>query len=223
MGGFSPILPREIAGEPATPPPFRELGSAAAPVGAQVELSRMQQLERMLREVQGRSELIERETYDKAYAAGEKAGLALGRKRAEQSLQELSDTLAAADAQLRQMERQLSEAAIDIAELVLAQLLGEVTRSDRARLLASVRRAATLLPHTEGLSLALHPDEIEAYGRLLGDEQPHNRWRLLADPTLAPGSCRLLSRHNDLTIDPQQALGEAMAQVRLAFAAPASD
>ncbi|MES0371706.1 MAG: hypothetical protein ABUK11_05450, partial [Mariprofundaceae bacterium] len=61
--------------------------SAADIVGgtaAGAEVQRMDQLEKMLQEAQGRTETVEREAYDKAYNAGEKAGLVLGGKRAEQ-------------------------------------------------------------------------------------------------------------------------------------------
>jgi len=48
---------------------------------AKPEPDRMQQLEKMLAEKHDSQAAIERDAYDKAYAAGEKAGLALGRKR----------------------------------------------------------------------------------------------------------------------------------------------
>ena len=106
------------------------LGVTAADVtGAEVQ--RMDQLEKMLQDAQGRAEVVEREAYDKAYAAGEKAGLALGEKRAEQIVEAMEECLKRAENEAALMRQSCVDAVVDISQLVVEQLVGELP--DRRR------------------------------------------------------------------------------------------
>lgn len=173
----------------------------------------MAQMERMLQEAQGRAESVEREAYDKAYAAGEKAGLALGEKRAEQILEAMQRSLKQAQSECLKMRQSCVDAVVDIAQSITEQLVGRLVDEDRQALLNAAKRAADLLPRTGELRLAVHPDDRASFERLLGEEEMN--WRLHTDAHVEPGTCRIVSKDQDAMIDPVRAVADAVQQIRV--------
>ncbi|MDX8403916.1 MAG: FliH/SctL family protein [Mariprofundaceae bacterium] len=221
-------LPIEIIegnGSPVANSPFPALkGGVAAPAGISAaeivgttgaESGRMDHLEKMLQEAQGRTETVEREAYDKAYGAGEKAGLALGEKRAEQVIEAMEVCLKQVESEASRMRQSCVDAVVDIAQLVVEQLMGEILEQQKETLFKAAKRAAEQLPEVSQLKLAVHPDDIQSFERLLQEERPD--WRLYADPTITQGTCRLVSKQQDALIDPARAIADSIQHIRVAL------
>ena len=177
--------------------------------------NRMQQLEAMLHEAQGRAEIIEKEAYDKAYLAGEKAGMALGKKRGEQLLGSLQESLQDATDELTAMRQSFAEAAMDVAGFIASQILTDALDSDHSRLWEIARQAATCLPDVSGLHIAVSPDDYDLFKRLL--EAESSMAVLSSDATIASGSCRIISSQQDMLIDPVGAVQNCLEQLRPAL------
>jgi len=182
---------------------------------ASPESQQLNQMEQMLREAQGRAESVEREAYDKAYAAGEKAGLALGQKRAEQILESMEHALRQAETESAHMRRSCVDAVVEIAQVIVERLMGEVIAEQKEALFHAATRASEQLPDISGLKLAVHPDDYQTFERLIKEEHPD--WRLYMDGNVAQGTCRLMSKHQDALIDPVRAVTESMQQIRIAL------
>ncbi|MDX8395667.1 MAG: FliH/SctL family protein [Mariprofundaceae bacterium] len=203
--------------QPNKPLPYPVFGESAAAVAsaampASAEVQRMQQLEQMLQESQGRAETVEREAYDKAYAAGEKAGLALGEKRAEQILELLQQHLNQAEIQTQQLKDHCVDAVMDITQALTEHLVGEMMQEQRDTLFKAAQRAAEQLPDAGKLRLAVHPDDIESFNRLIQEQD--SDWKLHVDTNITAGSCRLISEHQDALIHPSEAIIEAVKLIR---------
>ncbi len=193
--------------------PFAAAGSSGAVHAPESSgANRMQQLEAMLAEVQGRAEIVEKEAYDKAYLAGEKAGMALGRKRAEQTLEELNQSLGSAEDSLQAMQASFAEAAMDVAGYIARALVGDVLEQEPAKLWAIAREAAGQLPDTDGLRIAVSPDDYASFKRLMADEG--SMLPLASDPAVADGTCRILSSQQDILVDPVAAVDDYLQQLR---------
>jgi len=185
----------------------------SAPVLA-AEEQRMQELERMLQEAQGRAEIMEREAYDKAYAAGEKAGMALGAKRAEQSLEHLDVFLQQAEAQVRSLSDACNDTVLDIAQAVIEHVLGELGEQRYEMMLTAVQRAALEMPSVSDLLLLVNPDDMRVFERLM-EEGNIGQWRLRAQADVPSGCCRLISQQQDIQVDPEQAVKTTLEQLRM--------
>jgi flagellar biosynthesis/type III secretory pathway protein FliH len=157
--------------------------------------------------------MVEREAYDKAYAAGEKAGLALGEKRAEQIIEAMENCLKQAEYEASRMRQSCVDAVVDIAQLVVEQLMGEILEQQKDALFKAAKRAAGQLPDATTLKLAVHPDDMQSFERLLQEERPD--WRLYVDPAIAQGTCRLVSQHQDALIDPVGAVADSIQHIRM--------
>jgi len=181
-----------------------------APIGAdhhhhdQSSASRMQQLETMLKEVQGRAEIIEKEAYDKAYLAGEKAGMALGKRRGEQILNSLQDSLNDTGSALAAIKQSFADAAMDVAGFIAKQIIAEAVQDNQARLWDIAKQAAAQLPDAASLTIAVSPDDFFAFKRLLEDSD--SLAVLSSDPAVQNGTCRIISSQQDILVDPVAAV-----------------
>jgi len=175
--------------------------------------NRMLQLEQMLQEAQGRAEIIEKEAYEKAYMAGEKAGMALGKKRGEQILEALQQSLQSAEQQINAIKDAFPEAIMQVASHIAEQIIGDKLTQESAGLLEIARQAATQLPDTEHLRIAVSPDEFALFKRML-DEDNDNALKLCSDASVTDGTCRIISSSQDILIDPIAAVSRYIHQLK---------
>ena len=216
-----PVTEDKALHQAALPSSIYPTLGAATPVAIEMstpvqaaEEQRMQELERMLQEAQGRAEVMEREAYDKAYAAGEKAGMALGAKRAEQSLEHFDTLLQQAEAQVRNLSDACNDTVLDIAQAVIEHALGELGEQRYEMMLASVQRAALQMPSVSDLLLLVNPDDMGVFERLIKEDNI-GKWRLRAQADVPSGCCRLVSQQQDIQIDPEQAIKTMIEQLRM--------
>jgi len=212
----SPFPPLGMMPMPAEIPPTTAVAATSA------EELRMQELERMLQEAQGRAELMEREAYDKAYATGEKAGMALGEKRAEQTLESLALFVGQAEEKLKGLEEVCAEAALDIAQAVVQHVLGGMDEQRHAMLFSAVEKAALQFPDLSGLKLLVHPEDLQVFEGLL-DASKFEGWRIKASHEVEVGCCRLLSHQQDIQIDPHAAVQQSIDALRVRLQSPVQD
>lgn len=204
----APSSPYPVLGEPS--PARAEMSSQVLPA----EEQRMQELERMLQEAQGRAEVMEREAYDKAYATGEKAGMALGAKRAEQSIEHLDRLLQQAEEQVRNLSNACNDTVLDIAQKVIEHVLGELGEKRYEMMLVAVQRAALQMPSVSDLLLLVNSDDLAVFERLI-KEDSIGMWRLRTQADVPPGCCRLISQQQDIQVDPEQAVRTTLEQLRM--------
>ena len=180
------------------------------------EKKRMEELDLVLQEARGRAEIMEREAYDKAYAAGEKSGMALGEKRAEQTLDQLDGLLKQAELQLGGLEHMCREAVLDIAEAVVKQVLGNVDESRHIMLVQAIEREAFQFPDMNQLILMVNPSDLEAIVALLPGT-PMADCRIHAQQDVEEGGCRLMSVNQDVMINPMTAMHASFDLLRQNF------
>jgi len=214
------LMDEDVQQTTPTDSPFPELASRVmktpqtmpmAQMSGSPEERRVQELEHMLQEAQGRAEIMEREAYDKAYAAGEKAGMALGQKRAEQSLEQLEKIMVQAEQQLADLEHQCTHIVLGLAQAVMTHVLGDEKEQWHTFLLSAIERAALQFPSMQGLTLQINPDDMQAFENVVHPESM-GEWRLQSEPSVTIGTCRLMSTQQDIHIDPYQAIADVVSQ-----------
>jgi len=204
-------LPRKALAKTksALPFPYREFASQQMEKG---EPDRLQQLEQMLSGNQERAAEMERKAYDKAYASGEKAGLALGKKRAEQILDQMQHVLGAAKSQIDEIRGAACESIIDISGAISEWLIGEITENERGRLLEMATKTACKMPEMHDMKIAVHPDVFTQFEKLLHEsDSPHP---LIADARVAPGCIRIFNKTQDALIDPATSIADGIAYIK---------
>lgn len=188
------------------------LGNAARKQGS-IEETRLQALEKMLHEAQSRTSIIEQEAYDKAYAAGEKAGLALGEKRAEQALALLQSVVEQAQGELSNLKHESMDAVLDISKAVVEHALGECDGGMEKVLEKSVEQAMQSFDLDDGMGLTLlvNSHDLAMFSRLTSLPE---QYKVKASKEISAGTCRLISQGQDALIAPKESMRKAIIRLR---------
>jgi len=211
---LAPLPLKVIEGVPSSFP-FGELKTSPAIIPP--ETDRMKQLEQMLHEAQGRAGIIEKEAYDKAYRAGEKTGIDLGKKRAEQFIASMETLLRQSEDELARMHGHINETVLEIADAVIHHVVGTMVEDHPGYLKQMVEQCAQRLPAYDTLKLAVAPENMSMIETLLENGLQDNTSqdiRLIPDDSVRPGTCRIMAETNDILIDPHAAITECMQHIR---------
>ncbi len=128
------------------------------------------------------------ELQDQAAREGYSSGLAQAQARADR-LSALVQSFAAARTRF---EDQVAEDLLQLALEIAAQIVRTALKVRPELILAVVREALRLLPSAQGDSLlVLNPLDAEIVETQLAEELKGGGWRVVADPSLAAGGCRI--------------------------------
>ena len=180
------------------------------------EKKRLVELEEMLSEAQSRTAIVEQEAYDKAYAAGEKAGLALGEKRAEQILESMAKILTEAERELYRLQYKSVDVVMELTEAITREVVGQSPKDVQKVLEHGVAQAIEQLDMSEGdkLVLSVHPHDLEMFKRI---HPLPVKISIDADGKVEQGSCKLLTKHHDILIDPKGMIDKALQHIKQQF------
>ncbi|MBF0123840.1 MAG: hypothetical protein HQL60_00730 [Magnetococcales bacterium] len=153
-----------------------------------------------------RMEQLERDTYQKVFAAAEQAGLEMGLKKREQ---ELSILLPRVEQLIRGLEQlpprifAVSEQfLVEVAIVLVRELLQHELAIQPDGLVARVRKVLSQVVSQDHLTLYLAPQDVE----LLTGMAEFRRLRVVADETVSAGSVRVESSFGGVAYDLSQQL-----------------
>ncbi len=175
-------------------------GVAAAAAVPQLQLPTAAELE-ALREAaraEGYAEGLE-EGQAAGYAAGHAEALEQGRIDAAGEIDSLRAVASSFSAALAQADDAIASDVLDLA-LHLARSMVRTAFEVRPELIIPiVREAIEYLPVLQQPAvLALNPDDIEIVRAGLGDEIDKGGWRVVADPQVARGGCKVDTASNQI-------------------------
>jgi flagellar assembly protein FliH len=162
---------------------------------------------------------LEREAFTKGYAAGERAGVEAGARRADAMLRRVAQTIEdlaqLRQAIVRQTEQQMVELAIALARRVVLRELSLDPDLVAALAHVAVERLGQQTPAT----IRLHPEDYATVAAQRGEQWEGAQVTVLPDPAVQRGGCLVESDFGliDATVDGQFAelsralLGEAVA------------
>jgi flagellar assembly protein FliH len=160
--------------------------------------------------------------YSKGYERGHEAGFKQGYEEGIAAAQaEIVQRVQSLDAILGFMSRPLDELdATVVQELALLstaiarQLVRRELKTSPGEIVAVVREAVALLPAVAPeVRIQLHPEDAELVRKVLALDQDNPRWRVLDDPTLSRGGCRVETEHSRIDATVEKRLGAAIAAV----------
>ncbi|MCC2962008.1 flagellar assembly protein FliH [Massilia sp. IC2-278] len=133
------------------------------------------------------------------YAAGHAEALEQGRLEAAAEIESLRAVASSFSTALAQADDSIASDVLDLA-LHLARSMVRTAFEVRPELIIPiVREAIEYLPVLQQPAvLAVHPDDIEIVRAGLGDEIDKGGWRLIADPQVARGGCKVDTASNQI-------------------------
>lgn len=183
----------EPAPEPA-PDPEPDPAEAPSDPIPEIALPTAEEIERIHNEAWQAGHDAGREAgYEAGYQAGQEAGYAEGMREATTHATRIAGLMDSLDAALAGIDQALAEQVLALALETASQVLRHSLRVRPELILPAVREAlAALPPHVHGHpALYLHPDDATSVREALGEQLAHGGWRILEDPALTPGGCRI--------------------------------
>jgi flagellar assembly protein FliH len=129
--------------------------------------------------------------WQEGHDAGEKAML-----EAAARFQPLADCLAAP---LALVDEQVEQELVALAIAIAKQLIRRELRTDPGQIVAVARDALKILPSSSRrVSLHLHPDDVELVRNALALKDAGPRWKIVEDPLMTRGGCRVMSETSQI-------------------------
>jgi len=180
------------------------------------EEQRLKELEKMLDEAQSRAAIVEQQAYDKAYAAGEKAGLTLGEKRAEQIIDTMLKVTQAAEQELQHLQHQSVAVVTTLTEKIVKKIVGHDKKDFQHMIEQAIRESLSQLEMTgqQSVVLAVHPHDLDMFKRM---DSLTQKLSIKSNESIQQGSCKLLTAHHDTLIDPQEMIHKSVKHIHRQF------
>jgi flagellar assembly protein FliH len=168
---------------------------------------------------------LEREAFASGYAAGERAGLEAGTKRAEAMLRRLAQTLDELKALRGTLIRQTEQHMVQLALAIARKILRREATIDQDLIVAMARVALERVGESGIATIRLNPEDHASTVQRHGDHWAGSRVKVVADPSVSRGGCMVESEFGfvDASVDAQfeqvaQALADSPSQPSAASA-----
>ena len=133
-------------------------------------------------------ERIHLEAHEQGYAAGLAEGLAAAQAITDQ----IGALLGNLPTAINEVDQQIAEQLLATSMEVASQVVRQTLKLKPEFILPVVREAITRLNVLNGHpALFLHPDDARLIRQRIGEQLSHNNWRIIEDPSLTPGGCRV--------------------------------
>lgn len=141
-----------------------------------------------------RIEQIQNQAREEAYAAGYQQGLDGARQETEARAAQLDGILRGLAKPVEHFHEQVEQELVSLAMAVARQLVRREIRTDPGQIIAVVREAMAVLPSAaRDVELRLHPEDANLVREVLRLSEGERPWKIVEDPVLTRGGCRLVS------------------------------
>lgn len=143
------------------------------------------------------------EGHDRGYREGYEKGLAKGETEVREQGETFQKLIQTLDMPFEELDEQVIEQTAQLAIAVARQIIRRELHADPGQVVAVVRDALKALPVvTRKIRVFLHPDDAVLVREVLSlhdDDDDSQTWRIIEDPLLSRGGCKINSENS--TID----------------------
>jgi len=98
--------------------------------------------------------------------------------------------------------------------IIARQLVRREIKTDPGQIVAIVREAILALPGAaKKIYVYLHPEDLELVKTKLSTSEPESYWRLMEDPTLSRGDCKVLTDTSTIDATLERRLSSLVANM----------
>lgn len=151
--------------------------------------------------------------YREGHEEGRRLGLAEGQEEVKALASRLEEIMATLNEPLLELDEQVEHELVALAIALARQLIRRELRTDPGQIIAVVREALAILPSSvRRVSLYLHPDDAELVRTALSLDEGGQRWRLVEDPLMSRGGCRVASETSAIDASVEKRLAAVIAK-----------
>ena len=149
-------------------------------------------------------ESIQKQAYEEGFSLGQKEGLEQKKNEIEAKIESLSSIIEVLTEPLNELDDEIVEQLAKLSMTVAKQVVRRELHTEQGEIVGIVREAMSALPaSTRKIILNVHPDDAEiirtAFSLGQEDESEELRWKIIEDPMISQGGCKISSENS--TID----------------------
>ena len=155
-----------------------------------------------------------KEAYDEGLANGYKEGVAKAKAEFDPQIQLFQTALTALSEPFAKLDQEVEQQLAELAIIITRQLVRREIKTDPGQIIAVVREAILALPSaTKKIYVYLHPEDLELIKTKLSASEPESYWRLMEDPTLSRGDCKVMTDNSTIDATMERRLSSLVANL----------
>lgn len=148
-------------------------------------------------------ESIQKQAYDEGFALGQKEGFEQKKSELEKHSLSLRSIIEILSEPLKELDDDVVNQLAQLSMTVAKQVVRRELHTEEGEIVGIVREAMTALPaSTRKIILNIHPDDAELVRNAfsLNDEKESEelRWKVIEDPMLTRGGCKISSENSSI-------------------------
>jgi flagellar assembly protein FliH len=164
---------------------------------------------------------LEREAWEKGFAAGREAGIAAVRQEEQAGLADLErrvhqliSILDFMSKPMADLDDQVQRQLVLLAGAIARQVVRRELKINPDQIIGAIRETVSLLPLTaRDVRVHLHPEDAKLVRMRLSEATSERAWTITEDPILTQGGCRVTSEDSTIDAQVEQRIGAAIAAV----------
>lgn len=139
-------------------------------------------------------ERLQKQAYDEGFALGHREGLAAGQMEVRDISRRLHQLMQRLNTPFADLDRQVEQELLLLVTTMVKQMVRREIKADPGQVVAVVREAMNSLPaNARNVRLHLHPEDAALLREVLAMSEEGASWRMVEDPVLARGGCRVVT------------------------------
>lgn len=151
---------------------------------------------------------IQKQAYNEGFALGQKEGYEQKKHELEENAASLRSIIELLSNPLKNIDDEVVEQLSQLSMSVAKQIIRRELHTEQGEIVGIVREAMNALPaSTRKITLNIHPDDAElirnAFSLGQEDESDELRWKVVEDPMITCGGCKISSENSrvDATVE----------------------
>jgi flagellar assembly protein FliH len=163
----------------------------------------------------GQIETIQKQAYDEGFNQGRQEGYAAGQTLVQQHATRLKTILDLLSAPLAELDEQVIQQMLDLVTTIARQVIRRELRADPGQVIGVVRECIKSLPiAARKVFIYLHPEDADLVRNAFSiDENMEQGWKIIEDPVLTRGGCRIEAEHSKIDASVEQQLNRVIANL----------
>lgn len=157
-------------------------------------------------------ESVQESARQEGFKRGREEGLQAGAEEAKRRAQEWAALLDGAARPLDELDRQVVDELMALALAVSRQIVRRELQIAPDEIVRVIREALAVLPsQTANVRVELHPQDAVLVRDLMPEGEGERAWRMVEDPTVSRGGCRVLSDVSRVDATVERRLNQVIA------------
>jgi len=166
-------------------------------------------------EVDDIEEQARKEGYEIGFDEGHRDGLLAGQADVNAKIRKFTALIQSLNKPLELLDDEVIEQLVQLSITVSRQIIRRELKIDPGQVMAVVRESMSILPATaRDIKIYLHPEDARLVREILSVNDDTDRpWRIVDDPVLTHGSCRIQSENSFIDASVEQRLNQVIADL----------